>query len=63
MSSLLQINPTLAIEWHPTKNGSLRPADLTTGSNKMVWWIRECTDMHRIFDDPDFPPSTNRRVY
>jgi hypothetical protein len=36
---LLKNNPTLAKEWHPTKNGSLTPADLTPGSNKKVWWI------------------------
>jgi len=39
MSSLLKNNPTLAKQWHPTKNGSLTPADLTLGSNKKVWWI------------------------
>ena len=27
--SLLEKNPTLAAEWHPTKNGSLTPADIT----------------------------------
>lgn len=31
--------PTLAMQWHPTKNGDLTPADVTTGSNRRVWWI------------------------
>jgi hypothetical protein len=44
MASLLRNNPELAKEWHPTKNGSLTPADLTPGSNKRVWWI--CTKGH-----------------
>jgi DNA-directed RNA polymerase subunit RPC12/RpoP len=32
-------NPRLAAEWHPTKNGLLRPEDVLPGSNKVVWWI------------------------
>jgi hypothetical protein len=37
--SLKDKNPDLAKEWHPTKNGILRPEDVTPGSEKMVWWI------------------------
>ena len=37
--SLLEQNPDLAKEWHPTKNGNLTPIDVTTGSGKKVWWI------------------------
>ena len=44
MASLLRNNSELAKEWHPTKNGSLTPADLTLGSNKRVWWI--CSKGH-----------------
>jgi len=33
------INPTLAKEWHPTKNEKLTPFDVTPGSRKKVWWI------------------------
>ena len=44
MESLLKNNPEMAKEWHPTKNGSLTPADLTPGSNKKVWWL--CTKGH-----------------
>ena len=39
-ASLLEKAPALAAQWHPTKNGSLTPADVTPGSNKKVWW--EC---------------------
>jgi hypothetical protein len=31
--NLQLINPGLAKEWHPTKNGSLTPANVTPGSN------------------------------
>jgi len=30
--------PKLAKEWHPQKNGSLTPNDITMGSHKCVWW-------------------------
>jgi len=30
--------PKLAQEWHPTKNGALKPTEVTTGSSKKVWW-------------------------
>jgi hypothetical protein len=31
-------HPGLAAQWHPTKNGDLRPEDVTAGSHKKVWW-------------------------
>lgn len=37
--NLLSKYPALAKEWHPTKNGSLTPRDVTPGSGKKVWWI------------------------
>lgn len=36
--SLEALFPSLAEEWHPTKNGHLKPTDVTPGSNKKVWW-------------------------
>ena len=42
-NSLASLNPTLASEWHPTKNGNLTPHDVTCGSTKRVWWnCKEC---------------------
>ena len=35
-------HPQLAKQWHPYKNGSLSPFDVTAGSDKKVWWICEC---------------------
>ncbi len=31
--------PDVAKEWHPTKNGTLTPLDVTFGSGKRVWWL------------------------
>lgn len=36
--SLKHLNPKLAEDWHPTKNGSLTPKDVSLGSDMLVWW-------------------------
>jgi len=38
-SSLFELNRVLAKEWHPTKNGSLTPKDVSLASNKKIWWM------------------------
>ena len=38
-NDLLTINPDLAKEWHPTKNGELQPNMVAPRSGKKVWWI------------------------
>jgi DNA-directed RNA polymerase subunit RPC12/RpoP len=37
-TSLASVNPELAKEWHPTKNGIITPEDIFSSSNKKVWW-------------------------
>lgn len=39
VGSLAETNPELAEEWHPTKNGDLKPYDVTAGKFKSVWWL------------------------
>jgi hypothetical protein len=47
-SNCLKItNPALALEWHPTKNGILTPQDVSSGSNKKVWWQCDKGDDHQ----------------
>lgn len=36
--------PQIAKEWHPTKNGLLRPDTIKSGSGKKVWW--QCEKGH-----------------
>ena len=31
----------LVKQWHPTKNGNLKPTDVIAGSEKKIWWICE----------------------
>lgn len=43
-NDLSTFSPTLAKEWHPTKNGDLKPEDISPGSSKEVWWL--CPEGH-----------------
>ncbi|EFF64599.1 conserved domain protein, partial [Turicibacter sanguinis PC909] len=43
-NDLATFEPILAKEWHLTKNGDLSPQDVSTGSNKKVWW--QCSKNH-----------------
>ena len=36
--------PEIAKEWHPTKNGELKPENITPRSGKKVWW--QCSKNH-----------------
>ena len=40
-TDLATLNPELAAQWHPDRNGKLRPEDVTPGSDKRVWWLCE----------------------
>ena len=44
VNDLATARPELIKEWHPTKNGSLRPTDVTKYSAKKVWW--QCPNGH-----------------
>ncbi|HEY5123542.1 MAG TPA: zinc-ribbon domain-containing protein [Ignavibacteria bacterium] len=32
-------NKILSMQWHPTRNGTLTPKDVTFGSHKSIWWL------------------------
>ena len=40
--------PDLAKEWHPTKNGDLKPTQVSSCSGKKVWWL--CPDCGHEWD-------------
>ncbi len=44
--SLAEVNPELAKEWHPSKNGSLMPDNITAGTNSKAWWKCPMGDDH-----------------
>lgn len=40
-TDLATVNPTVAAQWHPTKNGALTPRDVLPGTSRRVWWLCE----------------------
>ncbi len=42
--NLSSFHPDIAYQWHPTKNGNLKPEDVSPGSGKKVWW--KCDEGH-----------------
>ena len=43
-TDLTTLNPKLAKEWHPTRNGELTPREVLPGSAAKVWW--QCEHGH-----------------
>ncbi|MGK5111666.1 zinc-ribbon domain-containing protein [Geodermatophilus sp. CPCC 205506] len=37
--NLAAARPDVAVQWHPTRNGQLRPQDVRPGSSVRVWWL------------------------
>ena len=37
--SLKYTHPELAKQWHPTKNGNLKPTDIVAGTHRKIWWL------------------------
>ncbi len=67
-NDLAAVSPRLAREWHPTKNGKVTPKEITSSSNKRVWW--QCSLGHewktsvysRTGLQTQCPYCTNRKV-
>jgi DNA-directed RNA polymerase subunit RPC12/RpoP len=43
-NNLAVINPVIAKQWHPDKNGTLTPKDVVPGTSKKAWW--KCSKNH-----------------
>ena len=56
-NKLTECRPDLAAQWHPTKNGDLRPDEISYGSKKDIWWI--CTEGHSFQAKPNSRSSKN----
>jgi very-short-patch-repair endonuclease len=67
---LATLNPQLAKEWHPTKNGKLTPNDVGIGSSKNVWWKCPKGDDHewkntvqsRVSQELGCPVCSNQKI-
>lgn len=42
--ALADVHPDIAEQWHPTKNGVVRPTDVTSNTHKVFWW--KCPEGH-----------------
>jgi uncharacterized Zn-finger protein len=40
-NNLAVVYPDLARQWHPTKNGELKPRQITPGTKQKIWWLCE----------------------
>ncbi len=67
-NDLATTHPHLASEWHPTKNGELKPSDITHGAGILVWW--QCylghewrtTPNKRTSDNTSCPVCANKKI-
>jgi len=64
--SLAEVNPALAKEWHPTKNGDLTPMDVFPKSSVIVWWKCSKGDDHEwkvsVHSRKGCPVCENKKV-
>lgn len=47
------MRPDIAAQWHPTKNGGLRPDQISIRSNKRVWWLCPNDPLHPWYVSPN----------
>jgi very-short-patch-repair endonuclease len=74
MKSILETHPEVAKQWHPTKNGTMKPENYTFGSGKKVWWLceKKCpekclhewetTILSRCRDNRNCPYCCNQKI-
>lgn len=70
-NDLATTHPELAAQWHPDKNGNLKPEHVSAGSGKKVWWLLLCDDLEtgeyfkyeRYVTVADWVRGTGRRLY
>ena len=66
--SLAVTHPGLAAEWHPTRNGDVKPADVVAGTARRIWWrclkghAWEAVGVSRSRNGSGCPFCANQRV-
>ena len=53
--------PHLLLQWHPTKNGTLNPKDISCSSNKKFWWKCDIADDHEWEATPNNRSGVHKR--
>lgn len=59
-NSLAALAPSIAAEWHPTRNGKLRPSGIVAYSTRPVWWHCKAAVDHVWRDTPSTRVSHQR---
>lgn len=66
-TDLQTTNPKLSSEWHPSKNGNIKPTDVKANSVKKIWW--QCKLGHEWQESPNnrtrgngCPYCSNRKI-
>ena len=68
VNDLKTLRPDLALEWHPSKNGALKPENVKEFSAKRVWWICrkghewEAAISNRTSQNSGCPYCSNKKV-
>jgi len=58
-NSLKNVRPDIAKQWHPIKNGIIKPEDIVKGTNKKFWWKCPEGDDHEWKESPNNRTSKN----
>lgn len=69
-TSLAAVYPAIAKQWHPKRNGTLKPSQVTTSSGRKIWWKCTkgpdhewcCTVSQRVHCKSGCPFCAGRRV-
>lgn len=66
-NDLETLNPSVAAEWHPTKNNGITPKQVTVSSQKKVWWLGKCgheweTAIYHRNEGKGCPYCTGRKI-
>lgn len=67
-NDLASAYPAIASQWHPTKNGTLTPEQVTSFSNRKAWWVCDkgheyyAIISHRVQNASDCPYCSGRKV-
>lgn len=67
-NDLASAYPAIASQWHPTKNGTLTPEQVTSFSNRKAWWVCDkgheyyAIISHRVQNASDCPYCSGKKV-
>ena len=52
VNDIAYTHPDIAEQWHPTKNGDLKPTQVTYGTSNKIWWLCQTCETTVRFSKP-----------